>query len=64
MKVMKAAPIVGRVKEDIDRLFDRFFTTPFTNDPFFPTFETIEPATAWLPVFDLAENEKEYIVRL
>jgi len=63
MKVMKAAPTVGRVKEDIDRLFDRFFATPFMNEPLFPPFETIAPAVAWLPSFDLTENEKEYVVR-
>lgn len=64
MKVMKAAPIVGKVKEDIDRLFDRFFTSPFMTEPFFPAFDAVEPVTTWLPVFDLAENEKEYLVRL
>ena len=63
MKVMKAAPIVGKVKEDIDRLFDRFFTTPFIEEPLFPTFETF-PVAGWLPVFDMTENEKEYVVRL
>ena len=64
MKVMKAAPIVGRVKEDIDRVFDRFFATPFINEPLFPPFETLAPATTWLPVLDVTENEKEYVVRL
>ena len=64
MKMMKAAPTVGKVKEDIDRLFDRFFTTPFVNEPLFPPFETMAPVVNWLPVFDLSENEKEYLVRL
>ena len=64
MKVMKAAPIVGKVKEDIDRLFDRFFATPFIEEPFFPTFEPVTPAAGWLPTFDMTENEKEYVVRL
>lgn len=64
MKVMKAAPIVGKVKEDIDRLFDRFFTTPFINEPLFPPFEMMAPVANWLPAFDLSESEKEYLVRL
>jgi HSP20 family protein len=64
MKVMKAAPIVGKVKEDIDRLFDRFFTTPFIEEPFFPAVENFTSVAGWVPVFDMTENEKEYVVRL
>jgi HSP20 family protein len=64
MRVMKAAPIVGKVKEDIDRLFDRFFSTPFATEPLFPPFETPTSEVAWMPVFDLSETDKEYVVRL
>ncbi|HEV8123580.1 MAG TPA: Hsp20/alpha crystallin family protein [Gemmatimonadales bacterium] len=64
MKVMKAGPAVGKVKEDIDRLFDRFFATPFINEPLFPPFETVGAVATWLPTFDLSENDKEYVVRL
>jgi HSP20 family protein len=64
MRVMKAAPIVGKVKEDIDRLFDRFFSTPFATEPLFPPFESGMTEVAWMPVLDLAETEKEYVVRL
>jgi HSP20 family protein len=63
MRVMKAAPIVGKVKEDIDRLFDRFFSTPFATEPLFPPFEAM-PEGMWTPVFDLAETDKEYVIRL
>jgi HSP20 family protein len=63
MKVMKAAPVVGKVKEDIDRLFDRFFSTPFATEPLFPSFEAM-PEGSWTPAFDLAETDKEYVVRL
>ena len=64
MRVVKAAPIVvGKVKEDIDRLFDRFFSTPFATEPLFPPFE-MDPEGSWIPVFDLAETDKEYVVRL
>lgn len=64
MRVMKAPPVaVGKVKEDIDRLFDRFFSTPFATEPLFPTFETM-PEGTWTPVFDLVETDKEYVVRL
>jgi HSP20 family protein len=63
MRVMKAAPIVGKVKEDIDRLFDRMFSTPFGMEPLFPPFDPSSEGT-WMPVFDLAETDKEYVVRL
>jgi HSP20 family protein len=60
----KAAPmVVGKVKEDIDRLFDRFFSSPFAMEPLFPPFETM-PEGTWTPVFDLVETDKEYVVRL
>lgn len=63
MRVVKAAPIVGKVKEDIDRLFDRMFSTPFGMEPLFPPFDPSNEGT-WMPVFDLAETDKEYVVRL
>ena len=63
MKIVKASPTLGRVKEDIDRIFDRFFSTPFLPENFSP-FETAAPITDWVPAFDLSENEKEYVVRL
>ena len=63
MRVMKAAPIVGKVKEDIDRLFDRMFSTPFAMEPLFPPFDQSNEGT-WMPVFDLAETDKEYVLRL
>ncbi len=64
MKLVKAAPALGRVKEDIDRAFDRFFSTPFFNEPMFSPFEAATPMTEWVPAFDLSENDKEYVVRL
>lgn len=63
MKIVKASPTLGRVKEDIDRIFDRFFSTPFLPEGFSP-FEAAAPMTEWVPAFDLSENDKEYVVRL
>ncbi|MGE3526628.1 MAG: Hsp20/alpha crystallin family protein [Gemmatimonadales bacterium] len=64
MKLTKnpPAPMV-KVKEDIDRLFDRFFTPTFYNEPFLPHFEA-SFETKWIPAFDLAETDKEFVVRL
>ena len=46
------------IREDFDRLTDRFFNTPF----FGPTPRVFE--TLWAPNLDFSESEKEYIVRL
>ena len=65
MKVVKAAPVVvGKVKEDLDRLFDRFFTQPFFTEPMLPPFESMATEAAWMPAFDLSETDKEFVIRL
>ncbi len=65
-KATRAAPIIGQVKDDIDRVFDRFFATPFFGEPFAPAFP-FEPTAAvggeWAPALDLTETDKEYVVR-
>lgn len=64
-KVTRAAPVIGQVKEDIDRVFDRFFTAPFFGEtlPAFPFERTGLLAGDWAPALDLTETEKEYIIR-
>ena len=59
MKIMKATPTLATMRQDLDRVFDRFFEPTF-----FPlgTPRTLE--TMWEPTLDLSENEKEFIVRL
>src|SRR3990172_9503697 len=64
MKVARVAPFVGKVKEDIDRVFDRFFAAPFMTEPMLPPFAFEPAAIGWAPTLDLTENEKEYIIRL
>jgi HSP20 family protein len=67
MRVAKLTPTVGRVKEDIDRVFDRFFAPPLYTEPMAPMFpfEAMGPAAAlWTPTLDLVETPKEYVVRL
>jgi HSP20 family protein len=64
-KVTRAAPVIGQVKEDIDRVFDRFFTTPVGEAllPVFP-FERMGMAGGeWAPALDLTETDKEYVIR-
>ncbi|HET9294861.1 MAG TPA: Hsp20/alpha crystallin family protein [Gemmatimonadales bacterium] len=62
MRVVKAAPVLERVKDDIDRVFDRFFPAPFFAEPAFRTYEGTTPV--WMPAFDLVETEKDYVIRL
>jgi HSP20 family protein len=65
-KVTRAAPIIGQVKDDIDRVFDRFFATPSFGEMLLPAFPFEQMGTAggeWAPVLDLTETDKEYVIR-
>lgn len=67
VRVTTVTPTIGKVKEDIDRVFERFFTTPFAEPlaALYP-FEAppAEYGLTWMPVLDLAETDKEYVIRL
>jgi HSP20 family protein len=62
MRIVKAAPVMARIREDIDEVFDRFLAGPFAPEALRRTREV--PPAAWMPPFDLIETESEYIVRL
>lgn len=65
MKVATLTPTVGKMRDEIDRVFDRFFTAPFLGEPLaFPLEPMREYGAEWMPVLDLAETPKEYVVRL
>lgn len=60
MKLMKATPSLATVRNDFDRVFDRFFATPL-----WPlTTPRMATDTMWEPSLDFSENPKEYVVRL
>jgi HSP20 family protein len=60
MRLMKAAPNMATVRNDFDRLFDRFFATPL-----WPlTTPRMTNEGLWEPSLDFSENPKEYVVRL
>jgi HSP20 family molecular chaperone IbpA len=62
MRIVKAAPVMAKVRNDIDQVFDRLFRTTFAPESLL---RTPAPAPeAWLPPFDLHETEAEYVVRL
>ena len=70
MKVTKvtraAAPVIGQVKDDIDRVFDRFFAAPVFGETFLPAFPFEQMGTVggvWTPMLDLTETDKEYVIR-
>jgi HSP20 family protein len=66
MRGTKVAPVVNRVRDEFDRLFDRMLATPLLAEPFpavaFPMVG--EYAAEWTPALDYFETEKELIVRL
>lgn len=59
MKLMKAPPTYATMKQDLDRVFDRFFEPTFWP---LGTPRTLE--TMWEPILDLSETEKEFVIRL
>lgn len=59
MKLTKAAPTIGSIRQDFDRAFERFFEPAFWPLTQAPEFETM-----WVPKLDLSEAEKEFVVRL
>ena len=66
-QVTRAAPTIGQVKGDIDRVFDRFFTTtPLFGETYLPAFPFEQMGTVggeWAPALDLTETDKDYVIR-
>ncbi len=58
MKLMRPAPTLPRMREEIDRLFDRFFRSPFL------LAEPPEIETAWAPSMDLLETNTDFVIRV
>jgi len=59
MKLMRATPTLGTMKQDLDRVFERFFEPTF-----WPLGTQRGMETMWEPTLDFSETEKEFIVRL
>lgn len=56
MKLTKATPTA---KQDMDRIFDRFFEPTY-----WPLATTRALEAMWEPTLDLSETEKEFVIRL
>lgn len=58
MKLTKATPPLPRMRQEFDRLLDRFLEFPFSR------FEVPFVETEWAPALDYSETDKEFVVRL
>jgi HSP20 family protein len=59
MKLMKVDPTLTAMKQDLDRVFDRFFEPNF-----WPLSTPRAIENLWEPTLDFSETTKEFIVRL
>ena len=57
-------PLVGKLGEEFDRVFDRLLAPRLFAEPLLPPFPFETAGTEWMPVMDVIENAAEYIVRL
>ena len=64
MKVATVTPFVGKMHDELDRVFDRFFGNRLFNEPLLPPFPLEPMGIEWTPVLDLTETEKEYVCRI
>ena len=59
MNLVKAAPLYGAMRQDLDRLMERFFEPTF-----WPAGAPRTMEAMWEPTLDFSETEKEFVVRL
>lgn len=58
------APVLGRVQDELDRVFNRFFKTGDYVEPFLPPM-MFEPANVtFAPLLDIAETDSEFVIRV
>jgi HSP20 family protein len=63
MRVALRNPMVGKLGEEFDRVFDRLLAPRFVTEPLLPPFPYESAGTEWIPVMDVVENPTEYVVR-
>jgi HSP20 family protein len=66
MRGTNVAPVVHKVRDEFDRLFERMLATPLLAEPLAPLALPLvgEYAAEWTPALDFIETEKAYVVRL
>ena len=64
MRVALRSPMVGKLGEEFDRVFDRLLVPRFLTEPLVRPFPFETAGAEWIPVMDMVETPTEYIVRL
>lgn len=64
MRVALRNPIVGKLGEEFDRVFDRLLVPRFLTEPLVPPFPFEAAGAEWIPVMDMIETATDYVVRL
>src|SRR5690349_227843 len=64
MRVALRNPMMGKLGEEFDRVFDRMLAPRFLTEPLLPPFPYEAAGAAWIPVMDVVEYATEYVVRL
>src|SRR5262249_60994064 len=64
MRVTALTPTIGKVKDDIDRVFDRFFAPAFFGETLAPWFPPEQPEFgAFVPALARMEGPREDVIR-
>ena len=64
MRVALPTPVVGKLGEEFDRVFDRLLAPRLFTEPLLPPFPYEATGAQWIPVMDVIETPAEYVVRL
>jgi HSP20 family protein len=64
MRVALRNPMIGKLGEEFDRVFDRMLVPRFLTEPLLPPFPFEGAGAEWIPALDMIENATEYVVRL
>ena len=64
MRVAMRTPTVGKLGEEIERVFDRFLAPGILTEPWLPEYPFEATGAEWIPMLDLVENANEFVVRL
>ena len=64
MRVAMRTPTVGKLGEEIERVFDRFLAPGILTEPWLPEYPFEAVGGEWIPMLDLVENATEFLVRL
>jgi HSP20 family protein len=64
MRVALRNPMVGKLGEEFDRVFDRLLAPRFLTEPLLPPFPFETTGAEWIPVMDVIETAAEYVARI